>query len=221
MILNLVLKDIKVHWKTIFIWYLFWLVMDSLIITTIDNESWIPYISIGCVQISLLIGIYFFQERMSKRELFTGSLPVTRQAIIHSKYITSACIALTGLMLGYLNATALNTIFKSAPPDYYLFQSPYVILIVMLYFSLLVSLFLPIAACYSGIWIKILLAYACILIFINYVKGFRYLVSRINLNAAIYDSGSIIFIAGIFILISLALFISVNRSVKIYAGRDF
>ena len=215
MILNLIIKDIKVYWKTISTWYLFWLVMNSSIITTIDNETWIPYISIGCIQISIAIGIYFFKDRTSKGEILICSLPVLRHTIIRAKYITSGGIALVGLVVWLLNAVMLNSVFITTPHDFYLFHSPYVLLIVILYFTVFISVFLPLAAGYLKSWkvVVILLIGAFF-----FVKAFRFVAPRIH--DFTIEPGSVLFVITAILIVIAAPYISLNLSVKMYNSID-
>lgn len=164
MILKLVLKDIKVSWKTLMWWMLMSLMMSIFFIAVLES-SWKMYVLIAPGQISFIIGVYAAQEKYRRGELLTCSLPVLRSSVVFSRYITAAVIAVIGIIIWSLNAYVLHSVFASTPGDFQLLAGNlFVLVIAVFYIVIFISLFLSIVNVFNAIWIFMNLSVGCLLV---------------------------------------------------------
>jgi len=98
MITKLLFKDLKVFGRNILLFTLFWLIISDVMIT-FGEDSWRPYIFIGMVQLSVIIGYYAVFDKIRKGEVLIGSLPTTRTSIVISRYLSAVSIAALGIFV--------------------------------------------------------------------------------------------------------------------------
>ena len=216
MITKLLLKDVKVFGMNILLFTLFWLIISDVMIT-FGEDSWRPYIFIGMVQISVIIGYYTVFDKIKKGEILIGSLPTTRTSIVVSRYLSAVSIAALGIFVWFINAYSLKSISASTPGDFYLNFRSYSLFFVTAYLTIFISIFIPVVIKYSKIWALVALIYMGAVVFLFSIK----LLHNIFYNY-FAGSGSINFgFSIIFILIlCFCLFVSAMISIKIYNTID-
>ena len=216
MITKLLLKDVKVFGMNILLFTLFWLIISDVMIT-FGEDSWRPYIFIGMVQISIIIGYYAVFDKIRKGEVLIGSLPTTRTSIVVSRYLSAVSIAALGIFVWFINAYSLKSISASTPGDFYLNFRSYSLFFVTAYLTIFISIFIPVVIKYSKIWALVALIYMGAVVFLFSIK----LLHNIFYNY-FAGSGSINFgFSIIFILIlCFCLFVSAMISIKIYNTID-
>jgi len=216
-ILNLVLKDFKTFRNHLLLGFLPSLVFSGFMVTKVDNESWVPYIGIGCAAVSFVIGICFLNEKFRKIEVFMCSLPVTRTSILLSKYISAALIVITGFGIWFLMASLLNVAVSTAPDNFHLFLNPYTWLIIIFYFTILISFLMPILAGLDRIIVIAVIILACAFIFI---EGFHYILPFIKTNQSVFEPQSFLLVLVLSLIIILSPYFSINVSARIFNNRD-
>jgi hypothetical protein len=216
MITKLLFKDVKVFGRNILLFTLFWLIISDVMIT-FGEDSWRPYIFIGMVQISVIIGYYAVFDKIRKGEVLIGSLPTTRTSIVISRYLSAVSIAALGIFVWFINAYSLKSISASTPGDFYLNFRSYSLFFVTAYLTIFISIFIPVVIKYSKIWALVALIYMGAVVFLFSIK----LLHNIFYNY-FAGSGSINFgFSIIFILIlCFCLFVSAMISIKIYNTID-
>jgi hypothetical protein len=216
MITKLLFKDVKVFGRNILLFTLFWLIISDVMIT-FGEDSWRPYIFIGMVQISVIIGYYTVFDKIKKGEILIGSLPTTRTSIVVSRYLSAVSIAALGIFVWFINAYSLKSISASTPGDFYLNFRSYSLFFVTAYLTIFISIFIPVVIKYSKIWALVALIYMGAVVFLFSIK----LLHNIFYNY-FAGSGSINFgFSIIFILIlCFCLFVSAMISIKIYNTID-
>jgi len=216
MITKLLFKDFKVFGRNILLFTLFWLIISDLMIS-LGEDSWRPYIFIGMVQISVIIGYYSVFDKIRKGEVLIGSLPTTRTSIVISRYLSAVSIAALGIFVWFINAHFLKSISVNTPGDFYLNFHPYSLFFVTAYLAIFISIFIPVVIKYSKVWALVALIYMGALVFLFSIK----LLHNIFYNY-FADSGAVNFpFSIIFTLILLCcLFVSMAISIKIYNTID-
>lgn len=153
MILKLILKDLKMSWRTLLIWTLLCLAWSAFLIAVLQ-DSWKMYISIAPLQISFIIGAYAVKEKTSKGETLTCSLPVLRSSVILSRYLTAAVIAVIGIVIWSLNAWILHSLLTSTPDDFqFLVGNLFVFVLAIFFMVIFVSVFMPILNLFNAPWV--------------------------------------------------------------------
>ncbi len=216
MITKLFSKDVKVFGKNILIFTLLCLIINDLMIT-IGEDSWRPYIFIGMVQISVIIGYYAVFDKIRKGEALIGSLPTTRTSIIIARYLSAVSITALGTFVWFINAYILKSVSDNTPGDFYLIVSPYSFFFVTAYLAIFISIFLPVVIKYNKIWGLVGLVYMGALVFIFSMKFLHNIFYSYFVGSGSIDFGfSIVFI----LIIFFCLFFSTTISVKIYKTID-
>jgi hypothetical protein len=216
MIKKLLFKDIKVFGKNILIFTLFWVIISNVMIT-FGEDSWRPYIFIGMVQISVIIGYYAIFDKIRKGEVLISSLPTTRTSIVIARYLSALSIAALGIFVWFINAYILDSISTNTPEDFYLIFRPYSLFFVAAYLAIFISIFVPVVIKYSKIWALVALIYMGALVFIFSVKllhniFYSYVAGSGSLNFGF----SIIFV----LILFFCLFVSSTITIKIYKSID-
>jgi len=164
MILKLILKDIKMSWRTLLIWTLLCLLWSAFLIAILQ-DSWKMYISIAPLQISFIIGAYAVKEKSSKGEMLTCSLPVLRSSIIISRYVTAAIIAVIGIIIWSLNAWILHSVLTSTPDDFQFLIGNFFVFVLAIFFMIIfVSIFLPLLNVFNASWVFMNLMIGCFIV---------------------------------------------------------
>ena len=216
MITKLLLKDVKVFGKNILLFTLFWLIISDLMIS-LGEDSWRPYIFIGMVQISIIIGYYAVFDKLRKGEVLIGSLPTTRTSIVIARYLSAASIAVLGIFVWFLNAHILESFSANTPGDFYLNFRPYSLFFVTAYLVIFISIFIPVVIKYSKIWALVALIYMGAVVFLFSIKLLH------NIFYLYFTgSGSRNFLFSIISILILlfCLFVSMAISIKIYKSID-
>ena len=216
MITKLLLKDVKVFGKNILLFTLFWLIISDLMIS-LGEDSWRPYIFIGMVQISIIIGYYAVFDKLRKGEVLIGSLPTTRTSIVIARYLSAASIAVLGIFVWLINAYILESFSANTPGDFYLNFRPYSLFFVTAYLVIFISIFIPVVIKYSKIWALVALIYMGAVVFLFSIKLLH------NIFYLYFTgSGSINFLFSIISILILlfCLFVSMAISIKIYKSID-
>ncbi len=169
MITKLLLKDVKVFGKNIIIFTLFCLIISDVMIT-FGEDSWRPYIFIGMIQISGIIGYYAVFDKIRKGEVLIGSLPTTRTSIVISRYLSTVSIAALGIFVWCINAYILEAVTANTPGDFYLNFRPYSLFFVTAYLAIFISIFIPVVTKYSKIWVLVALIYMGAVVFLFSIK---------------------------------------------------
>ena len=216
MITKLLLKDLKVFGRNILLFSLFWLIISDVMIS-LGEDSWRPYIFIGMVQISIIIGYYAVFDKIRKGEVLIGSLPTTRTLIVISRYLSTLSIAALGILVWFINAYVLKGISDSTPGDFCVHFRPYSLFFVTAYLALFISIFMPVVIKYSKLWALIALIYMGAVVFLFSIRllhniFYSYFAGSESINFAF----SIIFI----LVLCFFQFISALISIKIYNTID-
>ena len=216
MITKLLLKDLKVFGRNILLFTLFWLIISDVMIS-LGEDSWRPYIFIGMVQISIIIGYYVVFDKIRKGEVLIGSLPTTRTSIVISRYLSTISLATLGILVWFINAYVLKEISDSTPGDFYVHFRPYSLFFVTAYLVIFISIFIPVVIKYSKIWALVALIYMGAVVFLFSIKLLH------NIFYLYFTgSGSINFLFSIISILILlfCLFVSMAISIKIYKSID-
>ncbi len=142
MIVNLMMKDLKVYWKKIFLRLMVpYMLLGMFFI--FKYFPWNVYMMIGYLNISIGIMLYHFGEKANTVEILNCSLPVSRSDIVWARYLTSTVIVTVCLVLWYINGTIADQIIVEPMTDWSRATHLKVVFIALFYFSVLVSVFLP------------------------------------------------------------------------------
>ncbi|MBN2091822.1 ABC-2 transporter permease [candidate division KSB1 bacterium] len=216
MILKLLAKDVKIFWKNIIIFILTCLILNDLMIT-LGEDSWRPYIFIGMIQISILIGYYAVFDKIRNGEILIGSLPITRNSIIRARYLSALSIALLGVFLWLINALILESTAINTPGDFDPNFGPYSFFFVSAYLVIFISIFIPVTIKYSKLWALVALIYMGAVVFIFSIKVLHHIFYQYVFGSARVTFG----FSTIFMLILFGcLLASVTISAKIYKTID-
>lgn len=216
MITKLLFKDLKVFGRNILLFTLFWLIISDVMIS-LGEDSWRPYIFIGMVQISIIIGYYAVFDKLRKGEILIGSLPTTRTSIVISRYLSTLSLAALGILVWFINAYVLKAISDSTPGDFYVHFRPYSFFFVTAYLALFISIFIPVVIKYSKLWALIALIYMGAVLFLFSIRLLHNIFySYFAGSGSINFSFSLIFI----LAICFSLIISALVSIKIYNTID-
>ena len=216
MLLNLIHKDIIAFGKPISIATLFCLIMNNIFVH-FDNNTWEPYFLISVGQISYIIAFYTILEKIKKGELLICSLPTTRTAIVMARFFTCTIIAISGIFLIYSNALLVNIFTNSTPDNLGVFVSPYVLFIFLCYFSLFVSIFIPIITYFKTFWANIILIGICLPAFI---LGIDHLHTNIQSYQQGFESANLFLISFLILAMFLAPILSFGLTTKIFSKND-
>jgi hypothetical protein len=216
MLQNLIHKDLKAFGKQISIATFFFLIMNNFFVH-FDNNTWEPYFLISVGQISYIIAFYTILEKMKKGEFLICSLPITRTAIVLARFLTCTIIVVAGLFLIYFNAFLINIFSNSTPDNLGVFISPYVFFIFLSYFSLFVSIFIPIITYFKTFWANIILVGICLPAFII---GTDHLHKNIQSYQQGFETANFFLIFFLVLTMFFAPFLSFSLTRKIFSKKD-
>ena len=214
--LNLMLKDIRAFGKSILIIAILSLIVNTLF-SFFNERSWFIYIVMSAGQISFIIGYYLMSEKMRRGEMLLCSLPISRPTIIRGKYLVASLIAIVGMILWFLNACLLNSIFIDTPGDFHLFTNPIVIFFILFYFSFFISIFFPIVTIFDKIWA---LTNLSILFAVIFIVPFSLYYEARGLLIAEFKAGNIFIITLLTAIMIILLWLSIIISTKLFKRRE-
>jgi hypothetical protein len=142
---NILRKDLLAYWMFILLGFVAQLTLSTVMIIYGRDDSWRPFVFIGCVQIATVILFFLLYEKIRSYDKIVYSMPVTRRQIINSRYVGSMVIAIFGLILHYSVASYIYTSFDNVPTDFRQFESFTTLSVIALFFSFFISLFVPLA----------------------------------------------------------------------------
>ncbi len=142
MIAKLILKDIRGYWRfvvlTIFLPGIAWSLLLFL-----PYFHWSGYVLFGSMAIFAAISYFSFSEKKQHLEILTCSLPVTRIAIVLSRYLLALIITFVGIMLYYATAYIGDFIYPHSVTTFSQIDHPKVLLMSLFFISIISSIFLP------------------------------------------------------------------------------
>ena len=150
MIIQLILKDLRVFWKSILFLALLCLIVNSAFFLLI-SESWTNFAAMGISQVSFVTGFYLVSEKIHHGEILCCSLPVTRSGIVRAKYLSSLFIAAAGIIIWFFITPGLMTGDLSMSGQFF---GP-VSWIFFLYLVLFISIFIPCTLLINKVWVLI------------------------------------------------------------------
>lgn len=211
MLLKILKKDFLAYWIFFLVGFAAQLMLSSVMIIYGRDDSWRPFIFIGCVQVSTVILFFLLYEKLRKYDKILLSLPVTKNHYLLSKYAGSLILAVFGSVLWYLAASYIYSTFDSVPADFYKYNNLKTISVMAVFFSLFISLFVPLTIKIKQVFILII---PLILIAYIYVKGAE------NLKFGSHNDIEIIAVLFSIIIISVPLVISYFTSIRILKNMD-
>lgn len=142
MIAKLILKDIRGYWRfvvlTIFLPGIAW----SLLLF-FPYYHWSGYVGFCSMAIFAAISYFSFSEKKQHLEILTCSLPVTRTAIVLSRYFLALIITFVGIILYYAIAYVGDLIYPHSVTTFSQINHPKVLLMSLFFISIISSIFLP------------------------------------------------------------------------------
>lgn len=142
MILKLILKDIRGYWRfvvlTIFLPGIAWSLLLFL-----PYYHWSGYVLFCSFAIFAGISYFSFSEKKQHLEILTCSLPVTRTAIVLSRYLLALTITFVGIILYYATAYIADLIYTHSVTTFSQINHPKVLLMSLFFISIISSIFLP------------------------------------------------------------------------------
>jgi len=142
MITKLILKDIRGYWRfavlSIFLPGIAWSLLLFL-----PYYHWSGYVLFCSMAIFAGISYFSFSEKKQHIEILTCSLPVTRTAIVLSRYWLALIITFVGMMLYYATAYVGNFFYPHSATTFSQINHPKVLLMSLFLISIISSIFLP------------------------------------------------------------------------------
>lgn len=142
MITKLILKDIRGYWRfvvlTIFLPGIAWSLLLFL-----PYFQWSGYVLFCSMAIFAAISYFSFSEKKQHIEVLTCSLPVTRTAIVLSRYFLALIITFVGILLYYATAYIGDLIYPNSVTMFSQINHPKVLLLSLFFISIISSIFLP------------------------------------------------------------------------------
>jgi ABC-type Na+ efflux pump permease subunit len=213
MLIKLLLKDLRAFGKSLLIIAGLSLLLNT-IFSFLDTQSWLNYLMMSAGQISFIIGYFLTGDKMRHGELLICSLPVSRRTIMQGKYLAAMLLALSGMVIWFLYAWLLHSIFTRMPGDFHLFTKPMVLFWIIFYFSFFISAFIPLVTIMDKIWaltnLSILFAAIFIVAFSFFYETSGWLQTELNTSAFGFVSlltVIMIILIGLSILLSNRLFL--------------
>jgi ABC-type transport system involved in multi-copper enzyme maturation permease subunit len=162
MIIKLILKDLRSSWKVLLVWTALMLAIDVFFISI--EDSWRGFLLITPAQISFLVGYFVLQEKNSKAEVLTWSLPVSRSAMVASKYIAAGLISAAGILVWTGMAWIIQGVVMGVPDDFQSFsENAFVPAIAVFYLIVFISIFLPLLQVFNATWVFMNVMVGCLL----------------------------------------------------------
>jgi hypothetical protein len=142
MITKLILKDIRGYWRfivlSIFLPGIAWSILLFL-----PYYHWAGYVLFCSFAIFAAISYFSFSEKKQHIEILTCSLPVTRTAIVLSRYFLALLITFVGIILYYATAYVGDFIYPHSVTTFSQINHPKVLLMSLFFISIISSIFLP------------------------------------------------------------------------------
>ncbi len=142
MIAKLILKDIRGYWRfivlTIFLPGIAWSLLLFL-----PYFHWSGYVLFCSMAIFAAISYFSFSEKKQHIEILTCSLPVTRTAIVLSRYFLALIITFVGIILYYATAYVGDLIYPHSVTTFSQINHPKILLMSLFFISIISSIFLP------------------------------------------------------------------------------
>jgi hypothetical protein len=141
-IAKLILKDIRGYWRfvvsTIFLPGIAWSLLLFL-----PYYHWSGYVLFCSMAIFAAISYFSFSEKKQHIEILTCSLPVTRTAMVLSRYFLALIITFVGILLYYATAYIGDLIYPHSVTTFSQINHPKVLLMSLFFISIISSIFLP------------------------------------------------------------------------------
>lgn len=216
MIIKLMYHDIISYGRVILIFFTLNMAWSSFL-TMVDDPTWWLYIIIGSGQIATIVVLYLINGKRTRSEILLCSLPVKRSTLVLAKYSMCGIVILFGFTIWLLNAIVLHACLAGAPADLYLFQQPLLLVVILLFYTLYLSLILPITFRISRLWASILVMVISMSLFIIVFGDARQslLDLQVRLNASTISA-----LAFILILTAILFYLSIKFSIKSFFKRD-
>ncbi|MBN2091821.1 ABC-2 transporter permease [candidate division KSB1 bacterium] len=148
MIMKLILKDIRGYWRfivlTIFLPGIAW----SLLLFFPYYPAW-GYVMFCSMAIFAAISYFSFSEKKQNLEILTCSLPVTRTAMVFSRYLLALIITFAGIILYYGAAYIGDLIYSHPVTNFSQINDPKVLLMSVFFIMIISSIFLPGIFCFK------------------------------------------------------------------------
>jgi hypothetical protein len=136
-------KDLLAYWMFIMLGFTAQLTLSTVMIIYGRDDSWRPFIFIGCVQIATIILFFLLYEKIKGFDNIIFSMPLTRRTVINARYTGSIIIAIFGLILHYSVASYIYANFDTVPTDFRLYESFRTVSVIAIFFSFFISIFVP------------------------------------------------------------------------------
>lgn len=141
-ITKLILKDIRGYWRFIVLSIFLPGVAWSLLLF-LPYYQWSGYVLFCSFAIFAAISYFSFSEKKQHIEILTRSLPVTRTAIVLSRYFLALIITFVGIILYYATAYIGDFIYHHSVTTFSQINHPKILLMSLFFISIISSIFLP------------------------------------------------------------------------------
>jgi hypothetical protein len=142
MIAKLILKDIRGYWRFVVLSIFSPGIAWSLLLF-IPYYHWSGFVLFCSFAIFAAISYFSFSEKKQHIEILTCSLPVTRTAIVLSRYLLALIITFVGIILYYATAYVGDFIYPHSVTTFSQINHPKVLLMSLFFISIISSIFLP------------------------------------------------------------------------------
>lgn len=142
MITKLILKDLRGYWQFI----VFWIFLPSIAwsgLLYFPYYPWHGYVLFCSIAIFAAISYFTFSEKKQHLEVLTCSLPVTRTAIVLSRYIFALLVMIAGFIIFYSITWIADLIYSNPVTTFEQINHPKVLLMCLFLISFVTSYFLP------------------------------------------------------------------------------
>lgn len=139
---KLVLKDIKANKDII----LLRIILPTTIISILFGfkyTGWEGYIMFYCITAIFSSSFYNIRDKNKRIELLTCSLPVSRNKIVYSKYLSALILSYFIIILGCINAYIADLIWIESSTNFGEIFKVEILITVLFLISIYFSLFLP------------------------------------------------------------------------------
>lgn len=160
--INLVLKDIKSNKDIILIKIIIPMILGGFFLTY-PYLGWDPYFMLTCMITVISGSIYPIREKYKNVELLTCSLPVSRNKVIYSKYLTAFIITISGISLWGLNAYLADLFWVDPATQLYQLFNLKALFTALFFISVSYSLYLPSIFLFKQLGMIIFLCFAIII----------------------------------------------------------
>jgi hypothetical protein len=142
MLLNLILKDLRIYKLTIFVkTLLLWFTFSTIFFfRLLPFENYTMH---ACLTIMFAASFFSFSGKSRKTEMLTCSLPVTRTNVVAARYLTTLCITISGIIIWLCFAYTGDMIFADSLTSIGDIFRLKIILLILFFVALHASVFLP------------------------------------------------------------------------------